>query len=139
MHKPSNIEVSLLIMRLATGAFMLVWAIDKVVNQGHAQNVFKTFYFSAPSPQILTALGVAQGLVILAFAAGFGRFWTYGAVLLMHLGSTASTYARLINPWGPGAQLLFWAAIPVLAAMIALFLLRDQDRLLSIDTARGKS
>ena len=58
--------------------------------------------------------------------------------LLMHLVSTASTYARLINPWGTGAQLLFWAAIPVLAAMLTLFLLREQDRLLSIDAARER-
>jgi putative oxidoreductase len=55
----------------------------------------------------------------------------------MHAVSTASTYAHLLNPWGPGAQLLFWAAVPVLAAMIALFLLRDRDRLLSVDAARS--
>jgi hypothetical protein len=135
MEKPSNLELSLLIMRLATAAFLL----DKLVNQGHAQNVFKTFYFSTPSPEILTALGVVQILIVLAFAGGFLRFWTNGAVLLMHLVSTVATYARLINPWGPGAQPLFWAAIPVLATMIALFLLREQDRLLSIDAARVKS
>jgi len=138
MQKPSNLELSLLIMRLATALFLLVWAIDKIVNQGHAQNVFKTFYFSAPPPETLTALGAVQTLIVLAFASGFARFWTYGAVLLMHLVSTLSTYGRLIDPWGPGAQLLFWAAIPVLAAMVALFLLRDQDRLLSIDAARRK-
>ena len=138
MKKPSNLEVSLLIMRLATAVFLLVWAIDKIVNQAHAQNVFKSFYFTSPSPEILTALGAAQTVIVLAFVAGFARFWTYGAVLLMHLVSTISTYGRLINPWGPGAQLLFWAAIPILAAILALFLLREQDRLLSIDAARGK-
>lgn len=40
----------------------------------------------------------------------------------MHTASTASTYAQL----------------PVLAAMIALFVLRDRDRLLSIDAMRLK-
>jgi putative oxidoreductase len=138
MQKPPNLELSLLIIRLATAAFLLVWAIDKIVNQGHAENVFKTFYFLTPSPLVLTGLGVVQTLVIVAFAAGFARFWTYGAVLLMHAVSTVSTYGRLINPWGPGAQLLFWAAVPVLAAMLALFLLRGEDRLLSIDAARAK-
>jgi hypothetical protein len=138
MQKPSTLELSLLMMRLATAVFLLVWAIDKILNQGHAQNVFKTFYFTTPSPEILTALGAAQTVIVLALAAGFARFWTYGAVLLMHLISTLSTYGRLMNPWGPVAQLLFWAAIPVLAAMLALFLLREQDRLLSIDAARGK-
>jgi hypothetical protein len=138
MQKPSKLELSLLIMRLAIAVFLLVWAIDKIVNQGHAQNVFKTFYFTTPPPEILTALGAAQTVIVLAFAAGFARFWTYGAVLLMHLVSTLSTYGRLMNPWGPGAQLLFWAAIPTLASMLALFLLREQDRFLSIDAGRGK-
>jgi putative oxidoreductase len=138
MHKPSTLELSLLIMRVATAAFLLVWAIDKIVNQGHAQNVFKTFYFATPPPPVLTSFGVVQTLIVLGFAAGSARFWTYGAVLLMHVVSTVSSYGRLINPWVPGAQLLFWAAVPVLAAMIALFLLREQDRFLSIDAARTK-
>jgi len=44
MKKPSNLEVSLLIMRLATAVFLLVWAIDKIVNQAHAQLDFAHFY-----------------------------------------------------------------------------------------------
>jgi hypothetical protein len=112
MEKPSSLELSLLIM--ATAVFLLVWAIGKIVNQGHAQNVFKTFYFSTPSPEILTALGVVQTLIVVAFAAGFARFWTYGAVLLMHLASTASTYARLINPWGPELSCYFGRPFPCL-------------------------
>jgi putative oxidoreductase len=138
MQKPSTLELSLLIMRLATAIFLLVWAIDKIVNHGHAQNVFKTYYFATPPPYVLTSIGVVQALVVLAFAAGFARFWTYGAVLLMHAASTLSTFGRLINPWGQGAQLLFWAAVPVLATVIALFLLRERDRLLSIDAATAK-
>lgn len=138
MQKPSNLQLSLLIMRLATAVFLLVWALDKILSHAHAQSVFKTFYGLTPSPQFLTVLGVVQTLIVLAFAAGFARLWTYGAVIIMHAVATASTYARLLNPWGPGAQLLFWAAIPVLAAMLALFLLREEDRLLSIDTARAR-
>jgi hypothetical protein len=50
--------------------------------------------------------------------------------------STASTYAQLANPWAAGPRgLLFWAAVPVLAAALALFLLIDRDRLLSVDAA----
>jgi hypothetical protein len=43
------------------------------------------------------------------------------------------------NPWGgEGPQLLFWAAVPVLPEMTALFVLRDCDRLLSVDAMRSK-
>jgi len=139
MTKDSKLEASLLLMRLAIAAFLLVWAMDKVIAPEHAQAVFSHFYFSELSQPALKAIGIVQMVVIAAFAVGFARFWTYGAVLVMHTASTASTYAQLLNPWGgEGPQLLFWAAVPVLAAMIALFVLRDRDRLLSVDAAREK-
>jgi hypothetical protein len=137
MPNDLRLEFSLLLIRLATAAFLLMWAIDKVVNPGHAQGVFSKFYFWTPSTQVLLVFGIAQIAIVLAFAAGFARAWSYGAVLAMHTVSTASTTASLLNPWAPGAQLLFWTAVPVLAAMIALFLLRDRDRLLSVDAARS--
>jgi len=40
-------------------------------------------------------------------------------------------WSRMIPPYGPGASMTFWAAVPVLAGIFALFLLRDRDRLLS--------
>jgi hypothetical protein len=139
MTRDTKLEASLLLMRLAIAAFLLVWAVDKVIAPEHAQAVFSHFYFSEPSQSALKAIGIVQMVVIAAFAVGFARFWTYGAVLVMHTASTASSYAQLLNPWGGDRpQLLFWAAVPVLAAMIALFVLRDRDRLLSVDAARAK-
>ncbi len=90
------------------------------------------------SSTILNVLGFVQIGIILAFVAGFARLWTYGAVLLMHTASTLSTYPHLLPPWSQGSQLLFWTAVPVLAAMIALFVLRDRDPMLSIDAARAR-
>ncbi len=137
--RDSRLEISLLIMRVAIAAFMLVWAIDKVIAPEHARAVFANFYFSEPSAATLSAIGFAQIAVVAAFAAGLARILSYGAILLMHTASTASTYSQLLSPWGgERPQLLFWAAVPVLAAMIALFVLRDRDRLLSIDAWREK-
>ncbi len=139
MTRDTQLEASLLLMRVAIAAFLLVWAIDKVIAPEHAQAVFSHFYFSEPSQPALKAIGIVQMVVIAAFAAGFARFWTYGAVLVMHTASTASSYAQLLNPWGGDRpQLLFWAAVPVLAAMIALFVLRDRDRLMSVDAMRSR-
>jgi len=137
MPRDPKLEVSLLLMRLTIAAFMLVWAVDKVVATDHAQAVFARYYFTDLSQQPLVIVGIVQIAIIAAFAAGFARFWTYGAVLLTHAASTASTYAQLANPWAAGPRgLLFWAAVPVLAATLALFLLRDRDRLLSVDAAQ---
>jgi putative oxidoreductase len=139
MPRDTKLEACLLLMRLAIAAFMLVWAVDKIIAPEHAQAVFSRYYFSELSAQPIIGIGAVQIAVIVAFAAGFARFWTYGAVLLMHAVSTASTYAQLADPWAAGPRgLLFWAAVPVLAAVIALFVLRDRDRLLSIDAARSK-
>ena len=138
MQKDTTLEVSLLIMRLTFAAFIMVWAVDKVVDAEHAQKVFSTYYFTTLPPQAFMAIGIVQIAIILAFAAGFLRFWSYGAVLLMHAVSTASTFDKLIEPWAAGPRgLLFWAAVPALGAIIALFLLRDRDRLLSVDAARS--
>ena len=140
MPRDMKLEASLLLMRLAIAAFMLVWALDKVIAPEHAQSVFSRYYLTELPADPFIFIGLVQIAVIIAFASGFARFWTYGAILLMHTVSTASTYAQLANPWDAGPRgLLFWAAVPVLAAVIALFVLRNRDRLLSVDAARSKA
>ena len=84
MPRDPKLEVSLLLMRLTLAAFMLVWAVDKVIAPDHAQAVFARYYFTDLSHQPLVIIGIVQIAVIAAFAAGFARFWTYGAVLLLH-------------------------------------------------------
>ena len=132
MERDRNLELSLFLIRITTAVFMLVWAVDKIVNVKHAQAVFANFYaWKEASPQILLALGVFQVLVLLAFAAGTLKTWTYGAVLLMHAASTVVGWSKMIPPYGPQASMTFWAAVPVLAGILALFLLRDRDRMLA--------
>ena len=139
MQRDTKLEVSLLIMRLTFAAFILVWAVDKVIAPEHAQKVFSHYYFmELPAAPFMT-IGIVQIAIILAFAVGFMRFWSYGAVLLMHAVSTASTLPKLVDPWAAGPRgLLFWAAVPALGAIIALFVLRDRDRLWSVDATRSK-
>jgi putative oxidoreductase len=137
VERDNKLEISLLIMRLTFAAFIMVWAVDKLVAPEHAQKVFSHYYFTDLPFEPLTVIGIVQIIVILAFAAGFLRFWTYGAMLVMHAVSTLSTYDKLISPWEAGPRgLLFWAAVPTLGAIIALFVMRDRDNLLSVDAAR---
>lgn len=133
MPRDTKLEMSLLIIRLATALFMLVWAVDKLVNPKHAQAVFAGFYhWNGATPQIVLAIGIIQIMLLLAFAGGLFRFFTYGAVLIMHAASTISSLGKMIPPYAPSANILFWAAVPTLAAMLMLFMLRDRDRLLSL-------
>jgi hypothetical protein len=50
----------------------------------------------------------------------------------MHTVSVLSTYQQLLNPY-QSPNHLFWAGIPVLGALVALFILRKSDRLLAIN------
>lgn len=138
MPRDKALEVSLLVIRLSVAAFLLVWAVDKLIMPEHARAVFGKFYLLPDmSFVVLKGLGAVQIAVICAFAAGLARTWTYGAVLLMHAASTLSTYPHIIHPFAEGRQLLFWASVPVLAAMIALFILRERDQLVSLDELRA--
>ena len=134
MQRDPKVEISLLVIRLATAAFLFVWAADKFVNPQHGQAVLGAFYgMKGVSSQIVLGLGIAQLLLVVAFTAGWQRFWTYGAALVMHGVTTIVSVWKLIPPFGPSANILFWAGVPVLAGLFALFVLRDRDRILSID------
>ena len=80
-------------------------------------------------------LGLAQTVLVLMFLAGLARTWTYGAVLLLHAISTLSSWRQYLAPY-EGVNLLFFAAWPMLAACLALFLLRDHDRLLTLGSGK---
>lgn len=123
-----HLSISLLLLRLGVAAVMIPWSLDKVLNPDHAAGVFENFYFiSGLGPAAFATIGVVQLLVVLAFIAGFQKVWTYGAVLIMHAISTFSSWQQYLD-----GNLLFFAAWPMLAACVALFLLRDQDNLFAV-------
>ena len=131
MSRAEPLQVALLVLRVSLAAFFLIWSVEKILAPELALRVFQTFYFSSPSTEILIALGVLQTAIVLAFLAGLFKTWTYGLLLAMHAVSTASSWERLLNPYEPPNH-LFWAAIPVLGALLALFLLRRRDNLLTL-------
>ena len=132
MEKDRNLELSLFLIRISTAIFLLVWAAAKFANIKQQQGVFATFYgWKAVTPETLAMIGAVQILLILAFVAGAFKTWTYAAIFLMHGAGTLAGWSRMIPPYGPSASMTFWAAVPVLAGILALFLLRDRDRMLA--------
>ena len=130
MKHQKQLELGLLLIRLSTGVFFLVWSLEKIIYPEIAQKVFSRFYFLEISPAFSLAIGILQTAIVLAFMAGLFKTLTYGAILGMHGVSTFSTYKELLNPYQPPNH-LFWAAVPLLAALVALFLLREEDKLLN--------
>ncbi len=126
-----KLQLSLLLLRLGVFLVMFMWTIDKFINPGHASKVYEKFYYIAGMESVVMyVIGAIEIIILLMFLAGYMKKYTYGAVLIFHAVSTLSSFKQYLAPF-EGPNLLFFAAWPMLAACIALFLLREQDRMLS--------
>lgn len=131
MEKNTTLPAALLILRAGLGIFLVLWSIDKLAQPETTIKVFAHFYGTDITVTAARVIGSLELLLSLALTAGLWKTWTYGAGLLLHTISTLSSYDKLLSPFGPNH--LFIAGIPVLAAFIALFMLRHEDTLLSAD------
>ncbi|MFM2623422.1 hypothetical protein [Vibrio owensii] len=119
-----QLGLGLLTLRLSIALVFIMWALDKVLVPEHAMKVFSGFYGLDISSGFSVALGIAQLVFIGIFVAGLWKNLTYLAILVLHAGSTFSSFAKYLDPFN---NLLFFAAWPMLAACFALYLLRDND------------
>jgi uncharacterized membrane protein YphA (DoxX/SURF4 family) len=115
---------ALLALRLTLALFFLQWGVEKFVVPENTPAIWGHFY----GVSIPAGAGLVFGVVEIALAIGLlvGRFLTaaVGAALVFHGVSVLVSWRQLIDPWGEPANHLFAASIPVLGALIALFLLR---------------
>lgn len=81
--------------------------------------------------RFLVVLGAVELVIIVGFLVGWKKRLTYGGVLVLHAISTLSSYQTCLSPF-EGPNILFFAAWPMRAACIALYLLRERDTLLSM-------
>ena len=133
MYDQSRLEIVLFFMRITVFGVMLLWTIDKFVNPAHGAAVYAHFYFiEGLEAHIMQIIAAAELVILLGFLLGLFKTFTYGSVLLFHTVSTLSTWQIYLEPFGD-RHLLFFTAWPMLAACLALFLLREADSILSFD------
>lgn len=138
MNKQDRLEWSLLALRAGVFLVMFMWTLDKFVNPDHQVRIFEHFYFiPGLSEAIVPLMGAAEMVLLAAFLLGVQKRISYGLVLLFHSVSTFSSFGVYLNPW-EGSALLFFAAWPMWSACLALYLLRDFDRKLTIDSIVGR-
>lgn len=131
MHD-NKLRISLLLLRLGVFVTMAVWVVDKFVRPEHTAAVFDHFYrIPNLSTNLSYAVGIVQGLIVFCFLFGIKKRFTYGMIVLLHGISTLSSYQQYLSPYSEGPAILFFAAWPMWAACIALYLLRDEDTLLT--------
>ena len=127
MNSPKRLSWALLGLRLSIFLVMLMWTLDKFIRPEHSAGVFTHFYaVTGLSNSIFLVIGALELVLLLAFVIGFARRYSYGAVLLLHAISTLSAWHQYTHPYD-GSNLLFFAAWPMLAACVTLYLLRDAD------------
>lgn len=138
MNSQKHLPLSLLLLRLSVFLVMFMWTLDKFIRPGHASTVYEHFYFIGGLVNgVIYAIGIVELLVLIGFVIGFQKKFTYGLVLLFHAVSTLSSAKFYFTPYADGPNLLFFAAWPMLAACLALFLLRDQDTLWTVKKSSG--
>lgn len=115
---------ALLALRIGVFIVMIMWTLDKFVAPDHAAGVFASFYgLSGIGSAVMYAIGVVELIIVVGFVLGIAKRVTYGLVLVLHAVSTLSSFPMYLG----FDNLLFFAAWPMLAACIALYMLRDYD------------
>ena len=142
-----RIEVSLFIIRVTAAIFLGLWATLKFHHPEWTQNIFKGAYrlkdFGLENlpAEVSYMLGGLQILIVLAFACGILRTWTYGLMMLMSAAGVLGSLGSIVNFNDQGELIAAYAryprnlmltSIPTLGALIALFILRDQDNFLAV-------
>lgn len=126
----SRLGWSLLFLRCGVFIVMLMWTLDKFVQAEHSAKVFEHFYgMGGLGKELFFLLGAAELVLVFAFMAGVYKRYTYGLILPLHAVSTFSAYKQYLDPFN---NLLFFAAWPMLAACLTLYLLRDLDTRFSL-------
>lgn len=122
-----RIAAALLLLRIGIFIVMAIWTLDKFVRPEHAAAVFDRYYgIAGLSNMLVYALAGAESLLLAGFLLGIAPRLTYGGVLLLHGISTLSAYQQYLHPF-EGNHLLFFAAWPMLAACVVIYMLRDLD------------
>ena len=125
-------QAALLVLRVGLGFFLLLWSCDKFAEPETTIRVFQVFYKIPISARAAYVVGGIEALISLLIIAGAWKSYTYAIGLVLHAISTIASWRQLSNPFGQGHH-LFVAAIPVLTAFIALYILRDRDTLWALD------
>lgn len=121
---------ALAILRVALGVFLLIWGLEKFIVTERSVAIYGYFYGVSASAAVAYVLGALESVLAVAIIIGAFRRWSYGIGLLVHAATTVATARLIIDPWGlisGEPQHLYLAAVPILGAFAALYLLRDLD------------
>lgn len=127
---PTRIAIALLILRLSTGAFLLVWASLKFLRPEWMVNVFRNVYAVAGAePFWAYFVGAAQLALAVLFVLGLTRALVYPLAALMHAtGVVGAALGGALWSFTTYPNNLLWTSVATLGGLVALALMWREDR-----------
>jgi len=122
------LSAATLALRITLVLFLLQWGVEKFVVPENTVAIWGHFYGLNVSQSVGYLFGAVEVAIAVCLFLGAFRTVAYGAALALHAVTVLVSWRQLIDPWGSPENHLFVAGIPVLGALIALFLLRHWDR-----------
>jgi hypothetical protein len=134
---PKHTKYALLFTRIAIFYFLLPWQLGRFIKADQIKGIATKYYKLGWLPDVaFTVFAVLMVVLIVLFLVGFKKRITYGIVLALHTIGTITTIPNLMVGT-ESLNILFLAAIPTIGAMWMLYLLRDEDTLLSLQGKLG--
>ncbi|MEL6479338.1 MAG: DoxX family membrane protein [Pseudomonadota bacterium] len=133
--------IACLILRLGLAWFLFVWAVNKLLAPAQYQQLANWFDKIDLSLAQVYAIAGVQIAICLMVAAGWQRIYAYAALIVIHGYTVFRQWEKYIAPFeindkGFPVNRNVTDSLAVLAAMIALWLLRHRDHW-SLDARRG--
>jgi putative oxidoreductase len=137
MLKSDATSSGLFIIRLTLFLLMIMWALLKLTAPAaygaseDGTGIFGSFYGISLSQSLVFSIGLVQIAFLFAFLAGVAKFITTGGVMVMNLATLLVSLPAILPVFVGEGNILFAASFPIFGASLALFLMREQDTLLS--------
>ena len=132
-----NLRLPLLLTRLSIFYFLLPWQLMRFTAPERISGIAKKYYHvPGISNSVGMVIAVLWAILLVAFLVGFKKKISYMLVFILHTGAILIALPSYVLGTGAYNQ-LFLASIPAAAAMGLLWLLREEDTLLSLKGKLG--
>ncbi len=133
--------ISLLLLRLSTGIYLMLWGLVKLIKAETANAVSDKYYGGFISGDMINlGLGSLQVIVGALVALGIARTFSYTAQLIWYAAGLLPIMLYIIDPFGlyiaESQKLTFFPSTTLLFASMVIIAFREYDTL-SVDAKRG--
>lgn len=129
----NSLRLTLFLTRLSVFYFLLPWQLMRFFKPEAVKAIAGKHYYMETFPNGLSlAIGIFAMISLLAFLIGFKKRISYAAVFIIHAVGTILIVPKLIL-FTDSLVIVFLASLPALGAMALLYVLRDEDTMLSLN------